>query len=280
MGLYVGGQKVGRIKTIEIPPIEIPREVDSNGVYGFPVSNFSFKLPDEATDLGASSLSFNFFGCTSLTSVDLSSLSSVSGSDGMFGAFWNCTSLTSVDLSSLTSVSGDNGMSYSFYGCTSIASVDLSSLTSVSGRDGMYSTFYGCSSLVSVDLSSLITIGTNSSSTNFRHFSQAFYNCNYLTSLSFPLLEEIYCTGTSSNTGTFYNNNKIQKMYFPKLHTVTYGSGATLSNQVGCKNIFYDCSSLTELHFGAVNQAAIEASPGYSTAWGRGAGNVSIYFDL
>ena len=69
-------------------------------------------------------------------------------------------------------------------------------------------------------------------------------------------------------------------MYFPKLDTITYGTGASSSNQNACKNIFYNCSSLTELHFGAANQAAIEASPGYSTAWGRGAGNVTIYFDL
>ena len=69
-------------------------------------------------------------------------------------------------------------------------------------------------------------------------------------------------------------------MYFPKLDTITYGTGASSSNQNACKYIFANCSSLTELHFGVANQAAIEASPGYSTAWGRGAGNVTIYFDL
>jgi hypothetical protein len=69
-------------------------------------------------------------------------------------------------------------------------------------------------------------------------------------------------------------------MYFPKLDTITYGTGASTTNQNACKNIFYKCSSLTELHFAAANRTAIEASPGYSTAWGRGASNVTIYFDL
>ena len=69
-------------------------------------------------------------------------------------------------------------------------------------------------------------------------------------------------------------------MYFPKLTTITYGSGASSTNQNACKNVFNGCTSLTELHFGSANQSAIEATSGYSTAWGRGAGNVTIYFDL
>ena len=69
-------------------------------------------------------------------------------------------------------------------------------------------------------------------------------------------------------------------MYFPKLHTITYGTGTASGNQGACNYIFSNCSSLTELHFGAQYQSQIEATTGYSTAWGRGAGNVTIYFDL
>ena len=74
--------------------------------------------------------------------------------------------------------------------------------------------------------------------------------------------------------------NKVQKMYFPKLTQITYATGASSANRGACNYVFSNCSALTELHFAAANQAAIEASPGYSTAWGRGAGNVTIYFDL
>jgi hypothetical protein len=127
----------------------------------------------------------------------------------------------------------------------------------------------------------LTTIGANNSATNYGQLSSCFKNCTNLTSITFPNLEKIYCTGgTTTSYGTFANNDKVQKMYFPKLDTITYGSGASTSNRNACKNVFYGCSSLTELHFGAANQSAIEASPGYSTAWGRGAGNVTIYFDL
>ena len=313
----------------------IPREV-VNGTYQIPTTTpFTFTLPNTATNLGSNALSraflgcfvltsvdlsslttltnfsalsnafqycsiagtldlsnlttvnalqvmyYAFSGCNSLTDIDLSSLTTVSGSNAMGYTFESCIGLSDVDLSSLTTVSGEHTMTYTFRNCRSLTNIDLSSLTTVSGNYAMSNTFQGCTGLTSVVLSGLTTIGTNSSSGDYGHFSQCFYDCNALTSLSFPNLEKIYCTGgTTTSYGTFANNNKVQKMYFPKLDTITYGTGASSTNQKACKNVFYGCSALTELHFAAANQAAIEASPGYSTAWGRGAGNVTIYFDL
>ena len=141
--------------------------------------------------------------------------------------------------------------------------------------------FNNCSDLANVLFPNLEIIGTNSSVTDYGHFSNCFYNCTNLKTLTFPKLEKIYCNGgTTATYGTFANNNKVEKMYFPKLDAITYGEGASTSDQAACKKVFWGCAALTELHFGAANQAAIEASPGYSTAWGRGAGNVTIYFDL
>ena len=220
-----------------------------------------------------------FFQCTGLTGVDLSNLTTVSN-QSMNSTFYGCTGLTSVDLSSLTSVSGNNTMSTTFYGCTNLTSADLSSLTTVSGNSAMQGTFNGCTGLTSINFNNLQTIGTNSSSGDYGHFSNCFKNCNNLTSITFPKLEKIYCTYSTNTYGTFSGNNKVQKFYFPKLDTITYGTGAISTNQKACKNVFYGCSELTELHFASANQSAIEASPGYSTAWGRGAGNVTIYFDL
>ena len=285
----------------------ITREVSAQGVYQAPTTSFTFSLPSDATDVGERAMYYAFNGCTGVTSVDLSSLTTVSGSyamgnafngctgvtsvdlsslttvatSGMYFAFNGCTGVTSVDLSSLTTVNGSNAMGNAFNGCTGVTSVDLSSLTTVNGSSAMGSAFNGCTGVTSVDLSNLTTVGANSSAANYGHFSQCFMRCNNLTSITFPKLEKIYCTGSSvGSNGSFANNDKVQKMYFPKLDTITYGSGANSSNRYACKNVFYGCSALTELHFAAANQAAIEASPGYSTAWGRGAGNVTIYFDL
>lgn len=257
----------------------IPREV-VNGVYQMPTSSFTFSLPSNATDLGSYALGYAFYGCTGITSADLSSLTTISGSYAMYYTFYNCTNLTSVDLRNLTFISNNNALNFTFRGCTALQSVDLSSLTTVDNTNSMAYSFYGCTNLASINFSNLTTIGANSSTSNYSHFAYAFNNCTSLTSITFPKLEKIYCTGSSTTYGTFANNNKVQKFYFPKLNTITYGTGASSTYQNACKYIFSNCSALTELHFAAANQSAIEASPGYSTAWGRGAGNVTIYFDL
>ena len=210
--------------------IGITREVSANGVYQVPTSSFTFSLPSNATDVG------------------------------------------------------DYAMYYAFKGCTGLTSVDLSSLTTLTNSSAFYNMFSGCSNLTNISFSNLEIIGdkySSSNDANYRQFYQCFQNCNKLTSITFPELKEIYCSSmrgaTAQSSGaTFYNNNKIQKMYFPKLDTISYSQNAVDNS----KYIFSNCSSLTELHFGAANQTAIEATAGYSTAWGRGAGNVTIYFDL
>jgi hypothetical protein len=112
--------------------VGIPREVDTNGVYNFPAQNFSFSLPSGATTVGARTLSSAFYGCTSLTSVDLSSLTTVSGSNALNGAFRSCTSLASVSFPALTTVSGTSALYYAFSGCTSLTSVSFPALTTSS----------------------------------------------------------------------------------------------------------------------------------------------------
>ena len=110
----------------------ITREVDANGVYNFPAQNFSFSLPSGATNIGARALSSAFYSCTSLTSVDLSSLTTVSGGNALSSAFRDCTSLASVSFPALTTVSGTSTLYYAFSGCTSLTSVSFPALTTSS----------------------------------------------------------------------------------------------------------------------------------------------------
>ena len=72
---------------------------------------------------------------------------------------------------------------------------------------------------------------------------------------------------TTAGAGTFYYAASIQEYYFPSL-SVMEDSQAFANN-----------NSLTAIHFSVTNQAAIEASTGYATLWGRGAGNATVYFD-
>ena len=95
-----------------------------------------------------------FWGCSSLTSVDLTGLDT-SESSSMCRMFEGCSSLTSVDLSSLdtSNVTDMYGM---FYECSSLESIDLSLLDTSKVTDMTYM-FRECRSLKSVNLSGLNT---------------------------------------------------------------------------------------------------------------------------
>lgn len=241
----------------------------------------SISFPELKTISGQSALTTAFYGNTGLTSVEFPELTTLSGSGCFSSAFRDCSNITSISFPKLTTINGGNAFQMAFYNNSKLKNIEFPSLTSITTLNACSNAFYGCGQLESASFPELTIIGANSSSNNNAHFSQAFMSSTLLTTLIFPKLQKLYCTGgNSGSNGTFYNNNKVQKMYFPALDTITYGAGATSTNQSACKLIFTNCSSLTELHFGAANQAAIEASPGYSTAWGRGAGNVTIYFDL
>ena len=191
--------------------------------------------------------------------------------------FYRNFALKSVEFPALTTCSTSLCMNYAFYTATNIVSASFPALESVTGTSAMQYAFGGCTALESVDFSSLKVIGNSTTtSTNYRQFYYAFQNCSKLTTMTFPSLEAIYCDGTANNQGTFAYNNKVKKLYFPKLTYIGKTSG--YSNATAGNNIFYSCSALTEIHFGAENQASIEASTGYSTKWGRSA--ATIYFDL
>ena len=142
-GTYEGSGGVG-----------LPREVTPSGYYQMPSKNFSFVLPSNATDLGGYVLNSAFRSCYYVTSVDMSSLTSITGSYSMQNAFSSCNNLTSVDLSNLTTISGISALSYAFYYCSNLTSVDLGSLTTGYGLDY---TFQYCTKLTSVDMSSFNT---------------------------------------------------------------------------------------------------------------------------
>ena len=95
-----------------------------------------------------------FYGCESLTSLDLSSFDT-SKVTWMGGMFSGCSSLTSLDLSSFDTTKVKN-MCSMFFNCKSLTALDLSSFDTSEVED-MRGMFVGCSSLTALDLSSFDT---------------------------------------------------------------------------------------------------------------------------
>ena len=88
-----------------------------------------------------------FYGCSKLTSLDLSSLDTSKVTD-ISGMFYGCSSLTSLDLSNFNTSKVIN-MEYMFYSCSSLTSLDLSNFNT-SNVTIMTYMFDGCSSLKDV----------------------------------------------------------------------------------------------------------------------------------
>ena len=248
------------------------------------------------------------FEATLIKSVQFPVLQSITGDLALCRAFYNCE-LQSIEFPSLVSISGrkslqslcqlcrsrlmiasfpalkeitsDSACNSMFNGCSELTTVSLPLLEILTGSMALNGAFQNCDNLESVSFPKLKTIGSSTAtSSNYGHFYRAFYNTPKITSLEFPELTSIYCTYSSASWGTFANNNKIQKLYFPKLSIIDKSPAYTAGNSIAQNNIFNGCSALTEIHFGAANQAAIEATEGYPTLWGIGAGNATVYFDL
>ena len=223
---------------------------------------------------------YKFARNTGIKSVVFQDLEQIAQSYGLQYAFNNCTGLTSASFPKLTTISGNSAFGNVFYGDSALKTVDLSKLQTVNTSSSMQYAFYNCTNLESIDFSALTTIGLSSTgnTANNRHFYYAFSGCNKLTSITFPNLTSIYCNGNGNTYGTFANNNKIQKLYFPKLTVISWSSSYTNANKAQpIENLFYGCTALTEIHFALANKTAVQALTGYSTAWGSSA---TVYFDL
>lgn len=242
----------------------IPREVDANGVYGMPTQSFTLSLPADATGVGPYVFSTAFYGCTTLTSVDLSSLTTASWNSAFSNAFYNCTGLISVDLGSLSVVSANYTFNHAFDGCTSLASVDFSSLTTVAASSAFSSAFRGCTSLTYVDLSSLTTVSDS------YVFSEAFRGCTSLTSVNLSSLTAVSSYGAFNSA--FNGCTSLTSLSFPALTASSFGSS---TNQF--YRMLIGCSNVT-VHFPAAIQGTIGSWSDVTS--GFGGTNTTVLFDL
>ena len=242
----------------------IQREVNAQGKLQMPTSSFTFSLHSNATDIGSDMMHYAFYGCTGLTSVDLSSLTTISGTYAMQYAFNVCTGLTSVDLSNLTTVSGRDAMDSAFYSCSGLTSVDLSSLTTVSGDSAMHYAFNGCRGLTSVDLSNLTTLSSN------RAMNSAFSGCTGLTSVDLSSLTTV--SGNYAMISAFRGCTGLTSVSFPSLTSTSFGSytnqfNGMLSGVTGCA-----------VHFPSNLQSVIGSWSDVTA--GFGGTNTTVLFDL
>lgn len=248
-------------------PIGITRGVDANGVYGYPTTNFAFALPSTATKITNTTLKETFNGCTTITSVDMSSITEINGADVLENFCNNCTNLTSVDLSGVTTINGSGAMDYAFSN-TSITGVDLSSLQTISSS-AMTNTFKDCPNISSIDLSSLTTLASGVSLNGTFSLSNNPTSPLPLTSVTFTSLATVNSTAPMRNIFAKRDGLTIN---FPAFNSNTFGVMTTyldniVSGAVGCT-----------VHFPSNMQSII--GNWSSVQNGFGGTNTTVLFDL
>ncbi len=171
-----------------------------------------------------------FYGCTSLTSIELpSSVTLIVGS-----AFHGCKNLASIEIPDGVTYIGSSA----FYGCENLASIEIPDGVTYIG----YDTFYGCHSLTRIVIPDSVTsIG-----------SSAFFQCNELTSIVIPdsvtyigkyafvscfSLKSIVIPSGVTSIGDYVFN------FCPNLKSIVIPDGVT---SIG-DSAFSNCSRLTSI---------------------------------
>lgn len=203
-----------------VPAHYIEKSVDANGKLingGTSIINLT-----GVTNLGDAVLSSAYYKAVlpSNTSIDFSSLTSITGDSALFNAFYDATGITSVDMSNITTISGGSACS-SIFRNSSITSLDLSSLTTISGASACANMCNNCTSLATVKLDSLTTISGSTSVGNW------FYGCSALTSIKLNALTTLSVVMGASSTPPFGNCTHLESIEFGGLKSTTFSNIVT-----------------------------------------------------
>ncbi|MDE6369393.1 MAG: DUF285 domain-containing protein [Muribaculaceae bacterium] len=178
-----------------------------------------------------------FYGCHSLTSLDVSSFNTANVTD-MSAMFGECHPLSSLDLSSFNTESVTS-MRNMFFGCISLSSLDLSSFNTENVTD-MSGMFNACSSLTSLDLS-------NFNTENVTDMDYMFYCCSSLTSL------DVSSFNTANVTGMVYMFNGCISL--TSLDLSSFNTG----NEIFISGMFRMCTSLKSLNLSNFNPGKVSS---------------------
>ena len=172
-----------------------------------------------------------FSGCSSLTSINLSSFNTANVTN-MHGMFVGCRSLTSLNLTNFN-VSNVTYMGDMFYGCSSLTSLNLSNFNT-SNVTNMMNMFANCSSLTSLNLS-------NFNTSNVTDMSQMFMDCSGLTSLN---ISNFNTSNVIDMMSLFRNCSSLTSLNLSNFNT---------SSVTDMSQMFMGCSSLTSLNLSNFN---------------------------
>lgn len=250
--------------------LEMPNLISISGSYSMCqmcancASLTNINLNDLET-IGSNGLA-SAFQNSSITSFNLPNLHTV-GSTALYGVCSGCSQLTTVDLSGVTSLTDILSLQMGFYDCPNLSSVNLSHLTTITGGSDyngqmLLLCFGNDINLTSIDLSSLEKI--NSYCAMARCFESS-----GLTSITFDNLYEIKARAVFSEC---FSNCPITSISFPALTSTSFG---TYTNQF--TNMLQNVNGCT-VHFPYAIESVI--GNWNDILGGFGGTNTTVLFDI
>ena len=152
-------------------------------------------------EYGSVSLFELFKGCKNLAVLNFPSIFNTSSVTDMSCMFLGCSSLTSLDLSTFNT-SNVTDMSCMFGQCHKLSSLDLSTFNTSNATD-MNGMFYECKSLTSLDISTFNT-------SNALYMNHMFYGCSSLNSLD---LSTFNTSSVTNVNGMFDGCSKLKEVH-------------------------------------------------------------------
>ena len=180
-------------------------------------------------------MSFIFYNCSSLKSIDLSSFDT-NNVTNMSGFLANCSSLESIKLKSFNTNNVIN-MRNMFSWCSSLESIDLTSFNT-NKVINMSRMFNNCAALKSIDLSSFNTI-------NVTNMSRMFNNCSSLESID---LSSFDTSNVTNMSGMFNRCNSLKSIGLSSFNT---------TNVLDMNNMFSYCCSLESLNLSSFDTSNV-----------------------
>ena len=166
-----------------------------------------------------------FYGCSSLTSVDITSFN-LASIISMHDMFHGCSSLLSIDLSNHEAPNLEN-MQIFLYGCSSLISADFSNFNSPK-LTYINSFFNGCTKLEKINLNNFVT-------NSVQHFDLIFFGCSSLSSLDISTLNT---QSAKYMEYMFYGCSGLISLNLINFNT---------ENVLHMNDMFHGCSALTNI---------------------------------
>ena len=189
----------------------------------------------EVTDM-----SFMFYGCYALASLDLSNFNTTKV-ENMFGMFFNCENLSSLVISNFNTANVTD-MSYMFHYCKNLSSLDIPNFNIAKVTDMSYM-FHMCQKLTELNLSNFKT-------EKAKNMSNMFSFCNKLKKLNLSNFNTAEVTNMSS---MFEDCNKLSSLDLSNFNTTKVKDMSSM---------FKNCQVLSSLDLSNFNTTKVENMSG------------------